>query len=69
MKMNGVLLMILSLAALASSDVAEEEGVLVLTNDNFDAVIAEHQHILGINFCGIYWNEIEALEQILHQAE
>lgn len=46
MKMNGVLLMILSLAALASSDVAEEEGVLVLTNDNFDAVIAEHQHIL-----------------------
>jgi len=44
--MNGLLLMVLSLAALASSDVAEEEGVLVLTNDNFDATIAEHQHIL-----------------------
>merc|ERR1711931_220830 len=46
MKMNGLLLMVLSLAALASSDVAEEEGGLVLTNDNFDATIAEHQHIL-----------------------
>ena len=45
--MNGLLLLFLSLAALASSDIAEEEGVLVLTNDNFDAAIAEHQHILG----------------------
>ena len=45
--MNGLLFLVLSLAALASSDVAEEEGVLVLTNDNFDATIAEHQHILG----------------------
>lgn len=44
--MNGLLFLVLSLAALASSDVAEEEGVLVLTNDNFDATIAEHQHIL-----------------------
>lgn len=44
--MNGLLLLFLSLAALASSDIAEEEGVLVLTNDNFDAAIAEHQHIL-----------------------
>jgi len=45
--MNRLLLTVLSLAALASSgDVAEEEGVLVLTTDNFDAAIAEHQHIL-----------------------
>ena len=45
--MNGLLFLVLSLAALASSDVTEEEGVRVLTNDNFDAAIAEHQHILG----------------------
>ena len=59
---------ILSLAALASGNVPEEEGVLVLTNDNFDAAIAEHQHILGIDFCHLHSNEIVALDQTLHQA-
>ena len=41
------MLLILSLAVLASSDIAEEEGVLVLTTDNFDATVAANEFILG----------------------
>lgn len=44
--MNVLLLIVLSLAALASSDVAEEDGVLVLTTDNFDATVAANEFVL-----------------------
>jgi len=40
------LLIFFSLAAIASSDVAEEDGVLVLTTENFDATISAHEFIL-----------------------
>jgi len=44
--MKGLLLIFFSLAAIATSDVAEEEGVLVLTTENFDATIAAHEFVL-----------------------
>ena len=37
---------ILFLVALARAEVEEEEGVLVLTEKNFDEVIAQNQYVL-----------------------
>jgi len=39
-------IVLLSLTTLARSDIAEEEGVLVLTTDNFEGAISDNQFIL-----------------------
>lgn len=44
--MNRVLLILFSLTTLAMSDIAEDEGVLVLTTDNFESALADNQHVL-----------------------
>ena len=43
-------LILVGLFALAACDIKEEENVLVLTSDNFDKAIEEHEHIL-VEFC------------------
>lgn len=44
--MNRLIVILLSLTTLAWSDIAEEEGVLVLTTDNFDGAISDNQFVL-----------------------
>lgn len=45
-----LILALLPVLAFASSNIAEEEGVLVLTEKNFDEAIAQHKNLL-VEFC------------------
>jgi thiol-disulfide isomerase/thioredoxin len=44
--MRILFLSILCMAAFASAEITEEEGVLILTSDNFDAALRDHAYIL-----------------------
>ena len=49
--MKLLLVAVVALFAVAhSADIKDEEGVLVLTKDNFDGALADNKHIL-VEFC------------------
>lgn len=41
-----LLLALIAFLGYIHSEVAEEEGVLVLTEENFDSVLGSHEHVL-----------------------
>ena len=50
MKIYYLLVAVFVGTALCEEEIVEEENVLVLTKDNFDAALAKHQYIL-VEFC------------------
>lgn len=44
---------VVCLVALAQCDITEEDGVLVLTEENFDGALSANQHIL-VEFCKLF---------------
>ena len=43
-------LLVVALFLVANAEITEEEDVLVLTDANFDEVVATHKHVL-VEFC------------------
>ena len=51
--MKLVAAVVVCLVALAQCEITEEEGVIVLTEENFDEAISTNEHIL-VEFCEYY---------------
>lgn len=48
--MNTLVILLLGLVAYSTADIVEEDGVLVLTKENFDGAVTDNEFVL-VEFC------------------
>ena len=63
--MKFVAAMIVCLVAVAQCEITEEEGVLVLTEENFDEAISANEHVL-VEFCKFWGGTLLTLTLVHH---